>query len=468
MSAGLYVRSFIGFAIQLFPCAMLLLMPFQEKDFTQGRRRAFLLLALLSIGFSLLYPLNIWKDMGHAESGNLDDNIFMLAAIAGGTALFFRLANVNSIRKISVLFIVIGYASVQFFLSNMLMDFLPLPKQEMIYNDSTLAAYLIVTAVLLPPVIFFMRRRMKNYLALLEPSEHSRLELIFLVAVLALYLVLNVLYTALWIKLRDTLQLSSVYYVPFSLFLSLLLIFTFYCTINLSVFKARSAEQALELALMRQNYKHVEENIRQQKRALHDTRQLLRSISALARDGTKETLLKYIDEAIDYTSISNTRFCANPCVNGLLAYYAGMAESQGIGFSVHAVCGHLPFSDADMTILLSNVLDNALRASAEFDEAVPGQSPEIRFMADTISDQFAVQVENRCFSVSYAKFLPKGFFAEGKNWFPAGAFQSTHGSGYGLRRMEMITEKYGGHAWFSHDADKYVFITRLMLPVKEG
>ena len=51
---------------------------------------------------------------------------------------------------------------------------------------------------------------------------------------------------------------------------------------------------------------------------------------------------------------------------------------------------------------------------------------------------------------------------------PAEAFRSTHGGGYGLRRMEMITGKYGGHAWFSFDADAHVFTTRLIMSVSEG
>jgi hypothetical protein len=44
---------------------------------------------------------------------------------------------------------------------------------------------------------------------------------------------------------------------------------------------------------------------------------------------------------------------------------------------------------------------------------------------------------------------------------------STHGSGYGLNRMEMICRKYGGYAWFTYDAAGKCFTTRLMLPLME-
>lgn len=468
MSVGSYLRSFFGFALQLVPCAMLLLVPFRGEAFRKGKKRAYALLAALSVGLSLCYPLDVWWFSRMAEKNtNLDDNAFMLLAVVGVTALFFRITRERHVKKLTVLFIVISYAAVQFFLSNMLMDFLPLKKQDMIYNDATLASYLIVTAVLLPSVAWFMRFKMKRYLDTLETAAGARMELLFLAVILVMYLALNALYSALWARLRDTLQLSFVYYIPFALFLSILLVFTFYCIINLSVFKAKSAEQAVELALMRQNYDYIEENISKQKHALHDTRQLLRNVSTLAKEGTKEKLLQYLDDAMEYTSVSDRRFCQNPCVNGLIGYYAGVAEAQGIAFSVRANCDRLPFSDADLTILLGNALDNAIRAAKETHEANPVERQEIRFTADTIKDQFAIEIENPCLAVSYVPSSLNENRTRREGWLPADAFMSTRGGGYGLRRMEMIAEKYGGHAWFSFDAENHVFITRLMLPVSE-
>ena len=312
-----------------------------------------------------------------------------------------------------------------------------------------------------------MRFKLRRYLNTLENTTHARLEILFLVAVLALYLIINVLYSALWVSLRDSYRISSIYFVPLFLFLSFLLMFTLFSTVNLSVFKARNAEQTVELALMRQNNEHIEENIRQQKRALHDTRQLLRTVSTIAKEGKKEDLLRYLDEAIEYTSVSDRRYCLNPCVNGLLSYYAGIAEAQGITLSVHVNCDLLPFSDADLTILLSNPLDNAIRATVEYSASCPVTSPEILFTADVIKDQFAVQIENPCLSVSYARSYLREHTAEEKQWLPANAFSSTHGGGYGLRRMEMITKKYKGHAWFSYDKPNRVFITRLIMPISE-
>ena len=53
MSVGSYLRSFFSFALQLVPCAMLLPVPFREEAFRKGKRRAYALLAALSVGLSL-------------------------------------------------------------------------------------------------------------------------------------------------------------------------------------------------------------------------------------------------------------------------------------------------------------------------------------------------------------------------------------------------------------------------------
>lgn len=443
-----------------------MLIPFREKSFVHGRARAIALLSVIVLFFSLCFPFAAWWGMTFTNYGNLLDNLYMLLAITGFTVSFFLVVRENYFQKFSVLFIVISYAAVQFFLSNMLMDFIPMARQDMVYNDATIAAFSLVTVVLFPLIVLFMLRTVRNYLSILT-FPCFKPEFLFLAVIFVIYLALNALYTSLWVRIRDTLGLGFEYFIPYSLFLSFLLIFTLYSTLRLSIYRTANAEQAKELALMQQNYLHIGENMRQQKQALHDTRQLLRNIAAIAQNGTKEDLQKYIDESLENAAVSDRRFCANLCINGILQYYAGLAEKQGIHFSVQANCNKLPFSDADMTILFSNILDNALRSAAESAEADPKTDPEIRFTADTVQDQFAILIENSCLSVSYAKNFHHDNQTEREGWLPAGAFLSTHSGGYGLKRVEMIAEKYNGRAWFSYDPKNHLFGTRVMLSLSE-
>ena len=224
MSTGLFFRGFCGFALQLVPSTLFMLLPFRKECFSIGKRRAFLLFAAVSIFLSMVYPLNVWLNKYSEKTGNLDDNLYMLLSIVIVAVLFFLITREKTVRKLFVLFIVINYAAIQFFLSNMLMDILPLQKQNMVYNDATIAAYLIVTALLLPPFALFLYRTVKDYLQSLT-SDGIMPEFLFLAVIFALYLVLNALYSAFWVSLRDEYHLASACYIPYSLFLSLLLMF---------------------------------------------------------------------------------------------------------------------------------------------------------------------------------------------------------------------------------------------------
>ena len=131
MSTGLFFRGFCGFALQLVPSTLFMLLPFRKECFSIGKRRAFLLFAAVSIFLSMVYPLNVWLNKYSEKTGNLDDNLYMLLSIVIVAVLFFLITREKTVRKLFVLFIVINYAAIQFFLSNMLMDIQVAPSLRM-------------------------------------------------------------------------------------------------------------------------------------------------------------------------------------------------------------------------------------------------------------------------------------------------------------------------------------------------
>ena len=112
MFTGLYLRSVCGFALQLVPCALLLLFPFPENAFSMGRKRASILLAAAAFGFSWFYPMCVRKTSHLLENSNLNDNLYMLLATIGVAALFASITHVDSLQKLFALFTVISYAAV--------------------------------------------------------------------------------------------------------------------------------------------------------------------------------------------------------------------------------------------------------------------------------------------------------------------------------------------------------------------
>ena len=134
-----YVQSALGFALQILPCALLLPLPFDGTRFRRSRTRTFLLLGATALGLSLAFPFPSFWCMQNTSFGNLFGNGFILLSILIGVALFFRAVRDLIGRRLIVLFTVILYAAVQFSLSNVLMDYLPLKRQSWIYNDATVS-----------------------------------------------------------------------------------------------------------------------------------------------------------------------------------------------------------------------------------------------------------------------------------------------------------------------------------------
>jgi AraC-like DNA-binding protein len=141
---------------------------------------------MAALGFSLCFPPVAWWGMTKTDCGNLVDNLYMLLALLAVAAVFYSVFHVNYVQKFTVLFIVISFAAVQFFLSNMLMDFLPFRRADLVYDDATLAAFTIVTAVLFPPMLLFMKRTVKDYLSHLTDSRLQP-EFVFLLVVFVLF-----------------------------------------------------------------------------------------------------------------------------------------------------------------------------------------------------------------------------------------------------------------------------------------
>ena len=110
--------------------------------------------------------------------------------------------------------------------------------------------------------------------------------------------------------------------------------------------------------------------------------------------------------------------------------------------------------------MLGNVLENAIRAAREWRTQHSQEPASIRFTADDRKSLLRIQVENSCENVVCAAHAP----ADGGDGFlPAEAFQSTSGSGEGLRRVATIAKKYEGVASFRYDENARRFITRITL-----
>ena len=103
----------------------------------------------------------------------------------------------------------------------------------------------------------------------------------------------------------------------------------------------------------------------QQTRAYrHDLRHHLQYISACIENGRGEQAQEYIQSICSEIEASKvTTYCENEAANLIFSSFAGRAESCGVPLNIQAYIPQLiSVAETDLCVLLSNALENALRA----------------------------------------------------------------------------------------------------------
>ena len=181
----------------------------------------------------------------------------------------------------------------------------------------------------------------------------------------------------------------------------------------------------------------------QQTRAYrHDLRHHLQYISACIENGRGEQAQEYIQSICSEIEASKvTTYCENEAANLIFSSFAGRAESCGVPLNIQA---HIPqlisVAETDLCVLLSNALENALRACRRM-KAENGPA-YIEVTAREKNGHLFLQFVNPC---------PEGIQFE--NGLPV-----THaeGHGIGVRSICAIVEKYKGLSDFSVQDGRFI------------
>ena len=181
----------------------------------------------------------------------------------------------------------------------------------------------------------------------------------------------------------------------------------------------------------------------QQTRAYrHDLRHHLQYISACIENGRGEQAQEYIQSICSEIEASKvTIYCENEAANLIFSSFAGRAESCGVPLNIQAYIPQLiSVAETDLCVLLSNALENALRACRRM-KAENGPA-YIEVTAREKNGHLFLQFVNPC---------PEGIQFE--NGLPV-----THaeGHGIGVRSICAIVEKYKGLSDFSVQEGRFI------------
>lgn len=172
------------------------------------------------------------------------------------------------------------------------------------------------------------------------------------------------------------------------------------------------------------------------------TRHHLQYISACIENGRGEQAQEYIQSICTEIETSKvTNYCENETANLIFSSYASRAENCGVPFRVEANIPQLiSVAETDLCVLLSNALENALRACRRL--KAEDRATFIEVEAREKNGWIFLQFVNPC---------PKGVqFEDG---LPV---NRAEGHGVGVRSICAIVEKYKGLSDFSVQEGRFI------------
>lgn len=445
-----FLRHFAGFFIQVIGGLTLCLIPFTAEQFRYPRKWVYAgysaLSVLFSIGFPLVMSIPAFSD---AMYRSMIANLYMFAVLALYIALYFWVIRTECIKKFLVLILMLFYAATQYLVVNLVTPLFPGGVLPDVYPPLTLAAYAVTTAVFLPFMALLMGRAVKEYMAEIE-SQNIRREFGMALLATMLYFILLVIYASR----PDGMMADFWWWIIPPLLLSTLLLILFYWNLfRESVRRKRDSEMRKALEIQQLQYESITRDVELTRLLRHDMRHHLNHLANLLNENRAAEMQAYLETLTGQVEHRETAtYCKNSTINALLQYYTGLASMKDIRCEVTASCGEIPVTPADLTVLIGNTMENAIRSCEKL-----GDKRWITVHIAVIGNSLMIQTENACGGVYHSRK-----YREGDDFLTASAFVSDRdGGGHGLTSLEHTAGKYNGSASFRFDDNTKTFTTRI-------
>lgn len=446
-----YLRHAVGFFIQLFPCGLLCFLPFSGEKLRFRRKWIFTALTISILLLSMLFPL-VLTVTSSMPFGDIIHNLYMLSAVILMVVAYLWLLREVLVKKLLVIYLTMFYEAGQYWLVVMILPLLNHGHYTgEVYPAQVLFLWGVTTVVMLPMAILAFRSVVRDFISEIEP-ESMKQEFFMVMFSTLIYFVLMIYYNS--VADYTSLAYWRLYGPPF-LLVSVEQCLVYWLLLRESVRRKRDSEKQKALEIQQLQYENITREMENARRMRHDMRHYLNGLIELLEQNRKEEMKDYLLEVIEHTSgRANEVYCQNSTINGLLQYYVGQAQEEGIRCDVQAECGELTISSTDLTVLFGNAMENSIHACQKIKE-----NRWISIQVGTIGDSLVVQISNPC-----QKIYPSGHYQLDGEYLPAAAFLSSRvGGGYGLGSMEHTAQKYGGDARFRFDEDTKTFTTRIRL-----
>lgn len=201
--------------------------------------------------------------------------------------------------------------------------------------------------------------------------------------------------------------------------------------------------------LVDRHYAEVETMYQKMRGWRHDYHNHIQALKAHVELGRYEEAKQYLDTLNDdLTTVDTVMKTGNVMVDAILNSKLTMIRERGIRVDATAMVPQdVPFSGIDLSVLIGNLLDNAMEACLQVKDK---EERFIRIYIDIVKKQLYVSVANSMNGRARRKGLQ---------------YLSTKAGlhGFGLMRIDRIASKYGG--FVNRQNEEGIFATEVMLPL---
>ncbi len=442
-----FLRNFLGFLIQLLPCMILCFLPFTGKSSKLSRKSIFIGCVVYATITALIFPI---LNKISLKNTAIIPNFYMLGVVIVFAVVFFLVIREEAVKKFTVAFLVLFYASMQFFLVNLLGTLFPEKMVSDTYSLVYLILYFVSALIFLPILAIILKKLVTDYFVEMEIESIKR-EFKILLIISILHFAILVFY--------GTYQAvnAEVFWKLIALPLGFLtvIIFIFYWALfreSLKNKRDRDLQKSMEIQLYR--YEKITQDMEKTRRIRHDMKHYFVGLSRLLENNETEKIREYVSEILDDLDKRETKtYCNNQIINGLLQYYVEKAQDENVKCEIYAQCDEIFISAVDLTSIFGNVFENAIRACLGLENCF------INAQIGVIGHSLVIQIVNSC---KHIHIIERYDLTE--EFLPASAFISERkNGGNGLKSIEYVAKKYGGEAYFKFDEFKQTFTTRIRL-----
>ena len=448
-----FLLNAVGSFFDFLPPALMVFLPFPQESLRFRRRRIFAGVALVTAVQSALFPLTLLTvyslaGVATVQAVHAVGNLYTVCAILMGLAAYVWLVREALLKKVLVVFTVMLYGAVQYWLINMIDSpsrALPLYHNAPLYfyDEVVVLEQLALMAVLLPLELTVVIRPLWEFIREIEPKRMRRE---FAIAVTSTTACFGLMIYC------DTVWPVVLPLTPLFLLLIADQNVIYWLVFWESVQRRRDYERQRFLEVQRVQYDRFAGEMENTRRLRHDLRHHLNVLGALNAQGRQDEITEYLKQyGAVYDHLNGLKFSGDPVVDGVLEYYLAMAGEEEIDVKcgVSLLKGRTGVDAMDMTVLLGNCLENAMKAMRH----LPAE--ERRLSIEMAPDRSAIllRIQNTC-ALSGGSGKPAG-------WEAFACQRGTGHSSVGLHSIAVIAEKYGGSAQFQ--CQNGVFTTRVIL-----